>query len=91
MDHMGRDILPPCCRECAAEVWVTGVIVPRKLEFGVDVTIREDDGSVIPLFWGSANTAVVEWNKRFTIGGRWFNSPDQGLLACGGADAVIPL
>lgn len=71
---------------CQPVVWVTGVITPD--EYG-NAAIRADLGGVHPLVWGSANTAVVEWGRRYRIGGQWFNGPPT-LWACGGADAVIP-
>jgi hypothetical protein len=85
MDHMARDLNWPNCANPG--VWVTGVITP-----GVDGSagIRDDDGVVHGLVWGSANTGVVEWGRRYRIGGRWFNEEAGVFWACGGADAVIP-
>ena len=71
---------------CPVELWVTGVITPD--DFG-NAAIRDDQGVVRGLVWGTHNTAVVEWGQRYRIGGRWFNTPSK-LWACGGADAVIP-
>jgi hypothetical protein len=68
-------------------VWVTGVITPDADGFAA---ITDDDGVVHGLVWGSANTGVVEWGRRYRIGGRWFGEEGRDLWACGGADAVIP-
>ena len=86
MAHMAGDLLGGSNGECVPEVWVTGVIVPT--EFG-GAGIRDDQGVVRGLVWGSANEAVVDWGRRYTIGGMWFNT-DAMLWACAGADAVIP-
>ena len=83
MAHMTGDL---GWENCPVELWVTGVIVPDSSGIAV---IRDDQGVVRRLVWGSSNTGVVDWNRRYRIGGRWFNSPDT-LWACGGADAVIP-
>ena len=83
MAHMAGDL---GWEPCAALVWVTGVIVPG--EAG-DAEIKDDQGVVRHLVWGTHNTAVVDWNRRYRIGGSWFNTEDT-LWACGGADAVIP-
>lgn len=71
---------------CPVELWVTGVIV--RDNWG-HAAIRDDQGIVRQLVWGTANTGVVDWDRRYRIGGRWFNTSDK-LWACGGADAVIP-
>ena len=84
MDLMARDLGWP---SCAADVWITGVIV--RGESG-QPTIRDDQGVVRQLVWGTHNTAVVEWDHRYRIGGKWFN-PATVFWACAGADAVIPL
>jgi hypothetical protein len=83
MAHMAGDL---GWEACAAVVWVTGVIVPG--ESG-QATIRDDQGVVRQLVWGTHNTGVVDWGNRYRIGGRWFNT-ETTLWACGGADAVIP-
>ena len=83
MAHMAGDL---GWENCAPEVWVTGVIVRGK---SGQATIRDDQGVVRQLVWGTHNTGVVDWDRRYRIGGRWFNSSDT-LWACGGADAVIP-
>jgi hypothetical protein len=71
---------------CPVELWVTGVITP---DASGNAAIRDDEGVLRGLVWGSENTAVVDWGRRYRIGGRWFNTPST-LWACGGADAVIP-
>jgi len=71
---------------CVPSEWVTGIIVPGA---SGEATIRSDDGVVRWLTWGSHNPAVVDWNRRYTIGGGEFTGPDT-LWACGGADSVIP-
>jgi hypothetical protein len=86
MDHMiGNAGYWPNCPNPG--VWVTGVITP-----GVEgrASIKDDDGVVHGLVWGSDKTAVVEWGRRYRIGGRWWNEEGGDLWACGGADAVIP-
>ena len=83
MERMTGDLGWPNCQP--VRVWVTGVITPD--EYG-NAAIRDDQGVVYPLVWGSANTAAVEWGRRYRIGGQWFN--ETSLWACGGADAVIP-
>jgi hypothetical protein len=83
MAHMAYDLN---WEPCPAEVWVTGVIVPG--EYGL-AEIKDDRGIVRLLTWGTHNTAVVDWGRRYRIGGRWFNT-EANLWACGGADAVIP-
>jgi hypothetical protein len=83
MAHMAGDL---GWENCSVELWVTGVIIPG--ESG-QATIRDDQGVVRGIVWGSSNTGVVDWDRRYRIGGRWFNTPDT-LWACGGADAVIP-
>jgi hypothetical protein len=82
MAHMSFDL---GWENCPVEVWVTGVIVNSE----GSAAIRDDQGVVRLLTWGSHNTAVVDWDRRYRIGGRWFNTSDN-LWACGGADAVIP-
>jgi len=71
---------------CYPSEWVTGVIVPD--ESG-RTAIRNDRGRVRWIMWGAHNPAVIDWNRRYTIGGNVFNSPDS-FWACGGADSVIP-
>jgi hypothetical protein len=71
---------------CGVDVWVTGVITPNADGFAA---IRDDQGVLRNLVWGSSNTGVVEWGRRYRIGGIWFNTPAD-LWACGGEDAVIP-
>jgi hypothetical protein len=83
MAHMAGDL---GWEPCAAVVWVTGVIVPG--ESG-QATIRDDQGVVTQLVWGTHNTGVMEWGNRYRIGGRWFNT-ETTFWACAGADAVIP-
>jgi hypothetical protein len=83
MAHMAGDL---GWEPCAAEVWVTGVIVPGEAD---NAEIKDDQGVVRSLVWGTHNTAVVDWGRRYRIGGRWFNS-EASLWACAGADAVIP-
>jgi hypothetical protein len=73
---------------CVPEVWVTGKIVPVDGD-GSDAAIRDDDGVVRRLTWGSHNPAVVDWNRRYNIGGSGRMGTDI-LWACGGADSVIP-
>ncbi len=84
MAHMAYDLN---WEPCSAQVCVTGVIVPG--EAG-DPEIRDDQGVVHPLVWGTHNTAVVDWGHRYRIGGTWFNAIGGTLWACAGADAVIP-
>jgi hypothetical protein len=93
MAHMGSDLAMPLAYgftgpngTCVPSEWVTGVIVPGR---SGETTIRADNGYVRRLTWGSGNPAVIDWNRRYTIGGRQFNGPDT-LWACGGADSVIP-
>ena len=83
MAHMAGDL---GWENCPVDVWVTGEIVP---DSAGHAAIRDDQGVVRSLTWGSRNTAVVDWGRRYRIGGRWFNTKDN-LWACGGADAVIP-
>ena len=83
MAHMGYD--PGGWDQCTPSEWVTGVIVPANGGVG----IKTDDGDVRRLTWGSRNPAVVEWDRRYTIGGHVFTGPDT-FWACGGADSVIP-
>jgi hypothetical protein len=84
MAHMMRDLAWP---NCPVERWITGVITPNASGFAA---IQDDEGGVVrDLVWGTHNTGVVEWGRRYRIGGRWFNTP-QTFWACGGADAVIP-
>jgi len=83
MAHMAFDL---GWDNCPSTVWVTGVIVPGP---SGNAVIRDDQGVVRSLVWGTHNTAVVDWGRTYTIGGRWFNSADT-FWACGGADAVIP-
>lgn len=84
MAHMARDLN---WEPCSADVWVTGVIVPG--EAG-DAEIRDVQGVVHGLVWGTHNTAVVDWGHRYRIWGTWFNAVGGTLWACAGADAVIP-
>ncbi len=70
---------------CPVEVWVTGTITPD--DYG-RAAIMDDQGVLRGLVWGTHNTAVVDWGRRYRIGGRWFGTPST-LWACGGADAVI--
>ncbi len=84
MAHMAGDL---GWENCPVELWVTGVIVPGQ---SGEATIRDDQGVVRGLVWGTHNTGVVDWGNRYRIGGRWFDT-DSTLWACGGADAVIPL
>jgi hypothetical protein len=83
MAHMAGDL---GWDNCPVELWVTGVIVPDA--YG-NAAIRDDDGVVRGIVWGSRNTGFVDWGNRYRIGGRWFNTSDT-LWACGGAEAVIP-
>ena len=83
MAHMTGDL---GWENCPVELWVTGVIVP---DSAGHAAIRDDQGVVRAIVWGSFNTGVVDWDRSYRIGGRWFNSPAT-LWACGGADAVIP-
>lgn len=71
---------------CVPKEWVTGIIVPGA---SGEATIKDDHGFARRLTWGSHNPAVVDWNRRYTIGGGVFNSSDT-FWACGGADSVIP-
>jgi hypothetical protein len=84
MAHMSGDLAGD---PCSADVWVTGVIAPG--EQG-DTELRDDQGVLHPLVWGTHNTAVVDWGHRYRIGGTWFNAPGETFWACAGADAVIP-
>jgi hypothetical protein len=88
MPHMARDLN---WEPCAAELWITGVIVPGTMG---DAEIRDDQGATHGLVWGTHNSAVVDWGRRYRIGGRWFDPPDGTFAgtfwACAGADAVIP-
>ena len=83
MAHMAGDL---GWQNCPVQLWVTGVIVR---DIWGHAAIRDDQGVVRSIVWGSYNTAVVDWDRRYRIGGRWFNTEDT-LWACGGADAVIP-
>ena len=83
MAHMAGDL---GWDNCPVELWITGVIV--RDESG-NAAIRDDQGVVRAIVWGTHNTGVVDWGNRYKIGGRWFNT-DSTLWACGGADAVIP-
>ena len=89
MAHMAHDLDPPIFgpnRTCVPSEWVTGVIVPAQ---GGSAAIKTDDGVVRLLTWGSHNPAVVDWNRRYTIGGRQFTGA-LTLWACGGPNSVIP-
>jgi hypothetical protein len=83
MAHMAYDL---GWEPCPADLWITGVIVPGS---SGEVTIRDDQGVVRGLVWGTHNTGVVDWNRRYRIGGHCFNEPTP-FWACAGADAVIP-
>jgi hypothetical protein len=83
MAHMASDL---GWENCPVDVWVTGVITPD--DSGM-AAIRDDQGVVHALVWGTDNTAVVDWGRRYRIGGRWFSGVST-FWACGGADAVIP-
>ena len=83
MANMARDLN---WEPCPATVWITGVIVPS--ESGV-ASIRDDQGVVRQLVWGTYNTGVVDWGQRYKLGGKWFNT-DTTFWACAGAEAVIP-
>ncbi len=84
MAHMSGDLnMDPC----TASVWITGVIVGQEQGF---VGLRDDRGVVYPLIWGSHNTAVVDYGRRYKIGGTWFPVFEGRFWACAGADAVIP-
>jgi hypothetical protein len=88
MAHIGGAIPDgPNAVPCVPQHWVTGVIVP---DARGNATIRDDHGDAKWLTWGPFNPAVVDWNRRYTIGGVWFTTSDT-LLACGGADSVIPM
>lgn len=82
MAHMAYDL---GWERCPIERWITGVIV---LDSG-RTAIMDDQGVIYALVWGSENTADVDWDRRYRIGGRWFSEPST-FWACGGADAVIP-
>jgi hypothetical protein len=84
MAHMAGDL---GWEPCPASVWITGLIVPG--EAG-DAEIKDDQGVVHPLVWGTHNTGVVDWGRRYRIGGKWFNADGATFWACAGADAVIP-
>jgi hypothetical protein len=87
MAHMAGDLgWEGCPGGQQPDVWVTGVITP---DASGTAAIRDDQGVVRGLVWGTHNTAVVDWGRRYRIGGVWFNTPST-LWACGGADAVIP-
>jgi hypothetical protein len=81
---MSYDMLngPPC----AANVWVTGVIVRGPSR---QASIQDDQGVVTFLVWGTSNTATVEWGHRYRIGER-FSGEGGPFWACAGASAVIP-
>jgi hypothetical protein len=83
MKAMPRDVFG---QGCDPSVWVTGVIVWSDS----GPAIKEDTGDIHPLIWGSQNTAVVEWDRRYRLGGVWFYGNGTTFWACGGADAVIP-
>ena len=83
MAHMAADLN---WEPCPITVWVTGVIVPGQAG---DAEIKDDQGILRGIVWGSHNDAVVDWGRRYSIGGRWFNT-EATLWACGGAAAVIP-
>jgi hypothetical protein len=83
MAHMAFDL---GWGPCPAQLWITGVIV--RGDSG-QATIRDDQGVVRQLVWGTHNTGVVDWDRRYRIGGQWFN-PETTFWACAGADAVIP-
>jgi hypothetical protein len=83
MAHMAYDLN---WQPCAADLWITGVIVPGD---SGQPTIRDDRGLVTQLVWGTHNTGVVDWGRTYQIGGRWF-LPGTTFWACAGADAVIP-
>ena len=83
MAHMAVDL---GWEDCPVELWVTGVITPDNMG---NAAIRDDQGVLRGLVWGTHNTAVVDWGRRYRIGGTWFSTPET-LWACGGADAVIP-
>ena len=88
MAHMGTAIPDgPYASPCVPREWVTGIIVPGK---SGEAAIRDDHGFVRQLTWGPFNRAVIDWNRRYTIGGGQFLGPDT-LVACGEADSVIPL
>jgi hypothetical protein len=84
MAKMPRDL---GWENCPVELWLTGVIVR---DTSGNAAIRDDEGHVYGLVWGTHNTATVSYGDRYKIGGKWFN-PDFRFWACGGADAVIPL
>ena len=87
MEHMMGDAGGwPNCRQIS--VWVTGVITPNADGFAA---IKDDQGVLHNLVWGSSNTAVVDWGRRYRIGGVWFGVPEADLWACGGVNAVIPM
>lgn len=89
MAHMGTDpgdVLSGPNGTCVPNEWVTGVIVPGA---SGEATIKDDHGYVRRLTWGFHNPAVVDWNRRYTIGGGEFTGRDT-FWACGGADSVIP-
>lgn len=74
---------------CAAETWITGLIVADP---SGQAAIKDDQGVVTPLIWGMHNSAVVELGRRYKIGGQiatWLGGMRR-LWACAGADAVIP-
>jgi hypothetical protein len=88
MEHMMGDLgWAGCPGGLPPDVWITGVITPNADGFAA---IRDDQGVLHNLVWGSANTGVVEWGRRYRIGGVWFGTPGADLWACGGEDAVIP-
>ncbi len=71
---------------CPATVWITGVIVGQEQGF---VGLRDDQGVVYGLVWGTHNTGKVDYGRRYKIGGKWFSGVNQ-FWACAEADAVIP-
>jgi hypothetical protein len=84
MAHMSGDLgWPPC----PVSLSLTGVIVPGAAG---DAELRDDQGVMHPLVWGTHNTAVVDWNRRYSIGGKWFDAVGGTFWACAGAHAVIP-
>ena len=84
MQHMARDL---GWEHCPATVWLTGVVVPG--EQG-EASLEDDQGVVHMLIWGTHNTGVVDWNRRYKLGGRWFNANGGAFWACAGAEAVVP-
>ena len=85
MGSMTRDLGWDGCPNGPASVWLTGVIVPG--DSGA-ASLKDDQGVVHILVWGTHNSAVVDWGGRYRIGGQWFNADGGRFWACGGATST---